>query len=157
MIIEVNDKKTDSLTTTEVADLLKGPQRHPGAGEGRRAKAVDKPIAFNIMRDEIPRYSVPDAFWLKPGIAYINIDAVQREHQQGDGRQAEALGENNIKGLVLDLRDNPGGLLNEGVEVAGHFLKKNEVVVAIAAARQPNKNYTARSDSAGQNIRWWWW
>ena len=58
-------------------------------------------------------------FWLKPGIAYTKItqftETTSREMDEGLKR----LGEANIKGLVLDLRDNPGGLLNEGVEVAG--------------------------------------
>ena len=73
-----------------------------------------------MIRDEIPRKSVQDAFWVKPGIAYVDDRAVQREHQQGaGGRSCSKLGENNIKGLVLDLRENPGGLLNEGVAVAG--------------------------------------
>src|ERR1035438_5024329 len=40
------------------------------------------------------------------------------------------LGENNIKGLVFDLRENPGGLLNEGVAVADHFLQKGQTVVS---------------------------
>jgi carboxyl-terminal processing protease len=51
----------------------------------------------------------------------------------------------------LDLRGNPGGLLNEGVEVAGHFLKKNELVVSHRGRAQPNKNYYARTDNGGKN------
>ena len=62
------------------------------------------------------------------------------------------LGENNIKGLVLDLRGNPGGLLNEGVEVAGHFLKKNDLVVSHRGRAQPNKNYYAKSDNGGPRV-----
>jgi carboxyl-terminal processing protease len=61
------------------------------------------------------------------------------------------LGEQNIKGLVLDLRENPGGLLNEGVEVAGHFLKKNELVVSHHGRAQPNKSYVAHSDNGGKD------
>jgi carboxyl-terminal processing protease len=52
---------------------------------------------------------------------------------------------------VLDLRGNPGGLLNEGVEVAGHFLKRNDLVVSHHGRAQPNKNYYAHVDNAGHN------
>ena len=62
------------------------------------------------------------------------------------------LGESNIQGLVLDLRDNPGGLLMEGIDVAGHFLKKNEIVVSQRGRAQPNKAYTA--DNGGTAIKY---
>ena len=101
-------------------------------------------MVFNIIRDEIPRSSVPDAFLLKPGIAYIKVEQFNENTGKEMDDKLKKLGEKNIKGLVLDLRENPGGLLNEGVDVAGHFLKKNEVVVSHHGRAQPNKNYTAR-------------
>ncbi len=148
VILEVNDKKTDNLSGTEVADLLKGPKgTKVQVVMGR--DGVDKPITFNITRDEIPRYSVPYAFWLKPGIAYLKIDQFNENTAQEMKEHLNQLGENNIKGLVLDLRENPGGLLNEGVDVAGHFLKRNEVVVSHHGLHQPNKVYTASGDGPG--------
>ena len=81
VILEVNDKKTDNLTTTEVADLLKGPRgTHVQIVVGR--DGLDKPLTFNIVRDEIPRNSVQDAFWLKPGIAYMDIDQFNENTSQ---------------------------------------------------------------------------
>src|SRR6266404_4820847 len=149
IIIEVNDKKTDNMTTTEVADLLKGPK-------GTKVQVVvsregsDKPVVFNIVRDEIPRFSVPDAFWVRPGIAYIDVTQFNENTSKEMEDKLKKLGEKDIKGLVLDLRQNPGGLLNEGVEVAGHFLKRNELVVSHRGRAQPNKNYTARADNGGK-------
>jgi carboxyl-terminal processing protease len=61
------------------------------------------------------------------------------------------LGETNIKGLVLDLRENPGGLLNEGVAVAGHYLRKGEVVVSHRGRASAEKPYLARGSANGQN------
>lgn len=150
MIIEVNDKKTENLTTTEVADLLKGPK-------GTKVQVVvtregsEKPVIFNIIRDEIPRFSVPDAFWVKPGIAYIDVTQFNENTSKEMEDKLKKLGEKDIRGLILDLRQNPGGLLNEGVEVAGHFLKRNEVVVSHRGRAQPNKSYTARSDNGGKD------
>jgi carboxyl-terminal processing protease len=149
VILEVNDKKTEGLSTTEIADLLKGPRgTHVTVVVAREGS--DKPIPFNIVRDEIPRFSVPDAFWLKPGIAYIDITQFNENTSKELEDKLKGLGERDIKGLVLDLRGNPGGLLNEGVEVAGHFLKKNELVVSHRGRAQPNKNYFAHKDNGGR-------
>src|SRR5258708_27677785 len=121
VIMTVNDKPTDNLTTTEVADMLKGPR-------GTQVQIVivregnDKPITFNVIRDEIPRKSVPDAFWVKPGVGYIQIEQFNETTSPELEDNLKRLGESNIKGLILDLRENPGGLLNEGVAVSHPFL-----------------------------------
>ncbi len=148
VILEVNDKKTAGLNTTEVADLLKGPRgTHVQVSIGR--DGVEKPLTFNIVRDEIPHPSVSEAFWLKPGIAYIKVIQFNEDTAKEMEDNLKKLPEKDIKGLVLDLRENPGGLLNEGVQVAGHFLKKNALVVSHRGRAQPNKNYVARSDDTG--------
>jgi carboxyl-terminal processing protease len=149
-ILEVNDKKTDTLTTPEVADLLKGPRGTKVSVTVAR-EGADKPITFNIVRDEIPRYSVEEAFWLKPGIAFLKITAFNENTSQEMEENLKRLGETNIKGLVLDLRENPGGLLNEGVAVAGHFLRKGEVVVSHRGRASAEKPYLARGSANGQS------
>ena len=149
VLVQVNDKKTEGLNTTEIAELLKGPRgtkvQVTVAREGNA-----KNINYDIVRDAIARPSVPEAIWLKPGIAYINVTQFGENTSKEFEEQFRKLGENNIKGLVLDLRGNPGGLLNEGVEVAGHFLKKNDLVVSHRGRAQPNKNYYAKSDNGGR-------
>ena len=116
-------------------------------------------LAFTVIRDEISRKSVPDAFWLKPGIAYIKI----LQFGENTGRELEEnlkrLGENNIKGLVLDLRGNPGGLLNEGVAVADHFLPKGAVDRVAPRARPRRRRPTSRSTAitAATTRSWCWW
>jgi len=150
VIVEVNDKKTDGLGVSEVADLLRGPRgTHVQVKVGR--EGVDMPLAFNIIRDEIPHASTSAAFWLKPGIAYIKVIQFNENTAKEMEDKLKKLGEKDIKGLVLDLRENPGGLLNEGVEVAGHFLKKNELVVSDRGRSQPNKNYVAHGDNSGKD------
>jgi carboxyl-terminal processing protease len=144
VIIEVNDHKTDGLTSIEIADLLKGPKGTPVQVKVSR-EGADAPIAFNLIRDEIERPSVPDAFWLKPGIAYLKIDEFDDDTANEMEARLKELGEKNIQGLILDLRDNPGGILTEGVDVAGHFLKRNQVVVSHRGRAQSNKIYTANN------------
>ena len=150
VILEVNDKKTDGLNTSEVADLLKGPRgTHVQIVIGR--EGLEKPITFDVIRDEISHPSVLEAFWIKPGIAYTEIqqftETTSKELEDG----LRKLGEANIKGLVLDLRGNPGGLLNEGVEVAGHFLKKGDVVVSQRGRGSAEKPYYSRRGNGGKD------
>ena len=149
-ILEVNDKKTDNLSTTEVADLLKGPRGTKVTILVAR-EGVDAPITFSITRDEIPRFSVEEAFWVRPGIAFLKITAFNENTSQEMEDNLKRLGEANIKGLVLDLRENPGGLLNEGVAVAGHYLRKGELVVSHRGRASAEKPYLSRGSANGQN------
>ncbi len=146
-ILSVNDKTTEGLGSSEVADMLKGPRGTPAQVMVAR-EGVDHNLTFNLVRDEIPRFSlVPAPFWLRPGIAYTKIlsfsETTSRELEDG----LRKLGENDVKGLILDLRDNPGGLLTEGVDTAGHFLKKGDTVVSHRGRASAEKPYTARRGS----------
>src|SRR5512146_2450246 len=110
VIIAVDGKPTDNLSTSEVADLLKGPKgttvRITVLREGS-----EKPLDFNVIRDEIPRYSVDLHFMLRPGIGYMHVSGFQETTEHEVQQALEEFGD--LKGLVLDLRANPGGLLSE--------------------------------------------
>jgi carboxyl-terminal processing protease len=150
MLLEVNDKRVDSLTTTEVADMLKGPK-------GTKVQVIvnregtARPITFNMMRDEIPRNSVDVAFWVKPGIAYMRIQSFTETTGREVEENLKMLGEQNIKGLILDLRENPGGLLDQGVATAGHWLDRGQTVVSHKGRAYPEKPYLARGSQYGEN------
>ncbi|HOK46939.1 MAG TPA: S41 family peptidase [Bryobacteraceae bacterium] len=143
-ILAVNDKPTDNLSMTEIADMLKGP-RGTTVKVSIGRDGHDTPLIFTLTRDEIPRKSVHEAFWLKPGIAYVDIAAFSETTSRELEENLKKLGEENIKGLVLDLRDNPGGLLNEGVAVASRFLRKGQLVVSHRGRASAEKPYTART------------
>ena len=150
IITKVNDKPTDNLSTTEVADLLKGPRgTQVTIMISREGSAA--PLTFTVIRDEISRKSVQDAIWLKPGIAYVDIENFNEttSHELEDA--LKKLGENNIKGLVLDLRGNPGGLLNEGVAVADKFLQKGQMIVSHHGRASAEKPYIARNGNHGHD------
>jgi carboxyl-terminal processing protease len=149
VIISVNDKSTDNLNTTEVATLLKGPR-------GTQVQIVigregsPKPIVLNVTRDEIPHKSVLGGVWLKPGIGYIDVQTFTSETTNQELEDAlKRLGDNNIKGLIFDLRENPGGLLNEGIAVADHFLRKGQLIVSHRGRISPEKTYVARHGNGG--------
>ena len=72
-------------------------QRHQGSDHCRAARAVET-HDFNVVRDEIPRNSVRSAFFVKPGIAYLRVLSVHRNHQRGDGGRAEESGRTEYQG-----------------------------------------------------------
>ena len=148
-ILEVNDKSTAGMDTTQVVNMIKGPRgTYVQLKIGR--DGVPKPLTFDVMRDEISRPSVSLAFMIRPGIVYMKIDNFTDEHTSKEMEDAlAALGEKDLKGLVLDLRGNPGGILNEGIEVAGHFLRKGLVVVSHRGRTQPSHSFTSHTNNGG--------
>ncbi len=142
-ILAVDDKPTDNLSLTEIADLLKGP-RGTDVKVTIGREGHDAPLTFNLIRDEIPRETVKEAFWIRPGIVHLEIDSFNENTSREVEANLRRLGEQNIKGLILDLRGNPGGLLNEGVAVAGRFLHKGQTIVSHRGRASAEKPYMAK-------------
>src|SRR4051794_35276263 len=144
IITAVDGKPTDNMSTSDVAELLKGPRgttvRITVLREG-----TEKPIDFSVIRDEIPRYSVDLHFLIKPGIGYMHVSQFQETTEHEVAEALDSFGQ--INGLVLDLRQNPGGLLSEGVGVADKFLKKGQVIVSHHGRSSPEKVYRASHGS----------
>mgnify|MGYP001189162579 CR=1 FL=1 len=149
VITAVDGKSTFNLDSLKVADMLKGPQgtvvRISVSREG-----YDKPLQFTITRDRILPQSVSDVFFLRPGIAYIHITSFNETTNEELSADIQKLGgEQKLQGLVLDLRDNPGGLLNEAVSVSDHFLGKHQLIVYHVGRRSDEKKYYARHGETG--------
>jgi carboxyl-terminal processing protease len=151
IIVAVDGKPTDNMTTGDVADLLKGPKGTTVHITILR-EGNDKPLEFTVVRDEIPRYSVDLHFLIRPGIGYMHVsgfnETTEKEVQDaldGFNQQGE------LKGLILDLRQNPGGLLNEGVGVADKFLHKGQLIVSHHGRSSPERRYTAAHGNGGHD------
>ncbi len=151
ILVTVNDHPTEGKTSAEIADLLRGPRGTPVKVVISREGTPDF-LTFTVVRDEISRKTVQDAFWIKPGYAYVKILSFgdNTSHELADN--LKRLGENKIEGgLVLDLRENPGGLLNEGIAVADRFLPKGAVIVSHRGRAAPEKVYVAEHGSRGRD------
>ncbi len=149
IILEINDKSALGLNSSEVADLLKGPRGTAVQVKiNREGKA--EPLVFNLVRDAINRPSVPTHFFIRPGIGYIHIEQFNETTSRELDDALSAMNESTLKGLILDLRDNPGGLLNEGVAVAGRFLKRGQTVVSHRGRTSPVKDYVASNGSSAR-------
>jgi carboxyl-terminal processing protease len=147
IIVAVDGKPTDNMSTSDVADLLKGPKGTTVHITIVR-EGTEKPIEFAVVRDEIPRYSVDLHFLIKPGIGYLHITGFNETTEKEVSEALDQMGD--LKGLILDLRQNPGGLLSEGVGVADKFLRKGQLIVSHHGRNSPEKRYTASHGDGGK-------
>ncbi|HXJ92272.1 MAG TPA: S41 family peptidase [Terriglobia bacterium] len=141
MIWTIEGKSAVGMDTTQVATLLKGPKGTVVHVAVQR-EGYEEPVEFTITRDEINNPTVVDAFMLKPGIAYIKLSGFD---ETTDDELTAALKKLNqggdLKGLIFDLRDNPGGLLEEAVDVSDHFLSKDQLIVYHYGRASHEKRY----------------
>src|SRR5579859_3993363 len=148
VIMKVDDKATDGLTTSDVADMLKG-------AKGTIVKITvsregySEPLVFTVTRDEIPRHSVDIAFLLKPGIGYIRLSGFNETTDREIADGLKKLDAPSLDGLILDMRGNPGGLLNEAVAVSDMFLDKNQLIVSHHGRTSPERRYYAVRGNQG--------
>src|SRR5882757_9804065 len=151
VIVKVDDKPTDGLTTSDVADMLKG-------AKGTVVKITisregyTEPLVFTVTRDEIPRHSVDIAFLLKPGIGYVRLSGFNETTDREIAYALKQLNAPSLDGLILDMRGNPGGLLNEAVAVGDMFLDKNQLIVSHHGRASTERRYYAVRGNQGDNV-----
>ena len=147
MIVAVDGKSTENMSTADVADLLKGPKGTTVHISISR-EGVEKPMEFTLIRDEIPRYSVDVHFLIRPGVGYMHVSGFNETTETEVVKALDEFGD--LKGLILDLRGNPGGLLSEGVGVADKFLKKGQIIVSHHGRASAEKRYMAQHGNSGK-------
>jgi carboxyl-terminal processing protease len=149
VISAVDGKSTDGMTSDLVAKALKGPKgTHVQVAMIREGQS--KPLIFDLVRDEIPHPSVDLKYEIRPGIGYIHLTQFQETTAQEVNDGIDSF--QNLKGLVLDLRGNPGGLLSQAVEVCDHLLAKGQTIVSQRGRAYPDQNYTATHGNDGKTF-----
>jgi carboxyl-terminal processing protease len=111
----------------------------------------DKPLEFTITRAEISQKSVDEAFFIRPGVAYIHIRNFDETTNEELTEDLQKMNVDSLKGLILDLRGNPGGLLQEAVEVSDHFLQKGQLIVFHHGRNSSERRYYATHGDDGHN------
>src|SRR5271169_768132 len=151
IIAKVDEKSTDGLTTSEVADLLKGPKGTVVKITVTREGYTD-PLVFTVTRDEIPRHSVDIITMLKPGVGYMRLNQFNETTDREMVDALKQLGANSLDGIVLDMRGNPGGLLNEAVAVGDMFLDKGQLIVSYHGRNAPERRFVAIRGNQGLTV-----
>jgi carboxyl-terminal processing protease len=148
VITRIEGESIDDWASEEVVGHLRGP-RGTTVNITVERPSVNDPLEFKIERDEIPLITVPYAFEVKPGIGYIKLDRFSESTSGELGDNLKKLDAPNLTGLILDLRDNPGGLLTQAIEVADFFLGKREKIVSTKGRLEGTaRDYNAQTSEA---------
>jgi len=129
-ILEINGKTAKGKTTEEVSKVLKG-QPNTVVTLLMERQNLEKPFEVSFDREQVSVASVPYSAYVEEGIAYVRLRSFTR-NCANDLKNAikDLQKEQEMKGLILDLRSNPGGLLNESVDIVNLFVEKGEEVVS---------------------------
>ena len=129
-LLEIDGKSVKGKTTQEVSSVLKG---QPGVEVELLIErpGTEKPLKKVFTREEVKVKSIPYMGMVSEGIAYLRLRSFTR-HCATEVKDAiiKLKDENEVTGLVLDLRGNPGGLLNESVDLCNLFIEKGQEVVS---------------------------
>ncbi len=129
IILEVAGKVTENMSTEDVSSLLKGPANKPVTIKLERPGAK-KPFTVDVVREKISIDAVPYYGMLDKNTAYIRLSQFTANCSDDVKKALLDLEKNKPESLVLDLRNNPGGLLMEAVQIVNFFVPKGEEIVS---------------------------
>ncbi|HXI39797.1 MAG TPA: S41 family peptidase [Bryobacteraceae bacterium] len=145
-ILAVNNIRLDRLDMEQLIGLLQQSRQQPARLAVRRpgnARMLD----FTLTPEEMQQPSVERAFFLKPGIGYLRVASFDEKTGEQIKSAIESLGGKKLKGLVLDLRNNPGGLLTSALETASLFLKPGLPILTVRGRAVPQKEEKVPADA----------
>ncbi len=152
-IIEVDGLKITGTNPDSVRFKVRG---EPGTTVRMKVEREGEknPIEFTLVREEIQVHNVGYSGFVRDGVGYIRLERFSRRAGE-EIRQAikELKAKGEVKGLVLDLRDNPGGLLESAVETVSKFAKKGSTIVTTRGRRDEEaKMYTVDEEPIAADI-----
>ena len=141
-IVKINEHQVQGKTLTEAVDLMRGPVGSDIEITVRR-KGVKKAIVFKITREIIKIQSVKSKK-INDNIGYIRLTAFnENSSTQIKKKVNEFTKDKKIKGYILDLRNNPGGLLSQAIKISDFFLTNGEIVSTKSRKESENRRWFA--------------
>jgi carboxyl-terminal processing protease len=153
IFLEVEGKSTETMTTEDVSNLLKGPANKPVKVKLQRP-GNNKPYEVDIVREKISIDAVPYYGMLDQNTAYIRFTSFTEGCSNEVKKAFLELKKNNPDALILDMRSNPGGLLMEAVKIVNLFVPKGEEIVSTRGkVKQWDKVYKATEEPIDTTIK----
>jgi carboxyl-terminal processing protease len=153
IILKVEDKPTINMSTEDVSSMLKGPAKKPVKMNILRP-GNDKPFDVNVVREKITIDAIPYYGMLDKNTAYIRLSNFTANSGDAVRKAFLELKRNNPESLILDMRSNPGGLLQEAVKIVNLFVPKGEEIVSTRGkVKQWDRTYTATAAPVDTTIR----
>lgn len=148
-IVRVGEKVIANvgLTNPQVMRLLKGPKGTEAKLEVIR-KNEKKPLLFTIIRDKIPQFSVDVAYMIDSEIGYIKVNRFSQTTFEEFQQAMANLRKKGMKKLIVDLQGNPGGYMNQAIDLADEFLEEGKKIV-FTKGKEKKYNSDAISTSRG--------
>lgn len=141
-VLQVEGESAEGWSTTEAVNELRGEKGSDVTITVARVGS-EKPLQFTLTRDDIHVVAV-NSFMVDRDVGYVKLDPFSRNAREELKSAIDGLRDDGARSLVLDLRGNPGGLLDEGVAVADLFLEEGtEVVSTRSRVESENETYTA--------------
>jgi carboxyl-terminal processing protease len=134
-ILEIDGATTDGITLPEAVKMLRGEPGTRVTLKVLRPKTQEVNV-YDLERAEIKVPSVKDTRLLGDGIGYIRITQFNEPTAMSLQAEIDALRTNGLRALVLDLRNNPGGLLRSAIDVSQKFLRSRDVIVSTQGRRE---------------------
>ncbi len=153
-ILEIDGKNAQNKTTEEVSKILKG-QPNTAVTLLIERKTLSKPFEVSFNREKVSIASVPYSEYVTEGVAYIKLRSFTKGCAN-DLRKAiqELKKKKKLEGLILDLRNNPGGLLNESVDIVNLFVDKGETIVSTKGKiKSWEKTYKSRLEPLDKDVK----
>ena len=144
-IVEINGEKTDGLSIRDAVRKLRGEK---GTSVRLAILRGNDRKEFTLVRENIVMSSVKGTRLLEDGIGYVRVTEFSEPTARALEQAIEKLRQKNLQALVLDLRNNPGGLLNSAVEVSQLFLKPDTLIVSTRGRGGVARTPPARSGGA---------
>ena len=142
-IVKINNIQVQGKSLSEAVDLMRGPVGSAIELTVRR-RGVKKALTFNITREIIEVQSVKSDL-LDNNIGYIRLTSFNDNSSQQIKKQIKKLKKNeNLKAFILDLRNNPGGLLSQAIKISDFFLENGEIVSTKSRKKSENKRWFAK-------------
>ncbi|HEV8429555.1 MAG TPA: S41 family peptidase [Pyrinomonadaceae bacterium] len=130
-IIEVDGKNAREWSSEQVSKNVRGGLGEPVTIKVERAGS-EAPLYFTIVRDAVPLPTIRNSYMIRSGTGYIGLTGgFQRSSDEELAKAMKRLSEQGMRQLILDLRGNPGGLLDQAIDVASEFLPRGKVVVSV--------------------------
>jgi carboxyl-terminal processing protease len=148
IIAKVGKEDAKGWPTDEVVKRVKGP-KGTTVDLTLTRQGVDTPIPLTVERDEIHITTVQAAFMIAPGTGYVRLREFSETSDDEIGSALKQLTAAGMQRLLLDLRDNPGGPLDQAIAVANEFLKSGQMIVS-TVGRVPNSNANYRAEEEGK-------
>lgn len=135
-IVEVDSKDARGWSSDQVSRNVRGARGEAVNIKVERADS-EAPLYFTIVRDSVPLPSIRNSYILRTGTGYIGLTGGFQHTSDKELREAlTKLKGQGMRQLILDLRGNPGGLLEQAIDVASEFLPRGQVVVSVKGRRE---------------------